>query len=151
MEEFEVYRAFKELANYAQISKTEMIINIIVSIGVLVLFIILIVKFWNMANDVRDIKNFQMYGNSNNSQKTIERKTAPGPTFNGIDIDSLKKGDRYVLGKLGVCSYEGMFEGKYGFYPVKGTQIVKSSPYFRDDTEPYYLIPGEKFKEVGIV
>jgi len=71
-----------------------------------------------------------------------DKDSEPKPSTSARKItspDSLVKGEKYDLGDLGICTYEGQFDGKFGFYPVK--DINRKSPYFHDDVEPYYLIP----------
>lgn len=132
------------------------IVYVLISIGVIVLNIILIVKFWGIANDVSAIREMMASG------KEAERLSArnvndpaevePVPTQQlandqrRIPKVNLEKGKEYDLGDLGLCTYEGMYNGKHGFYPVK--EINKSSIYFHDDVDPYYLIPESDLGKV---
>lgn len=121
----------------------------------IMLNIILIVKFWAMAEDVKAMREMMERGDVRDGihshpagvPPTMRNEPEPAPmpvrkvpsVQKAISKDGLKKGNNYDLGNLGICTYEGMYEGKYGFYPVG--KIDKNSPYFRDDVEPYYLIP----------
>lgn len=125
------------------------IVYVLISVGVIVLNIILIVKFWGIASDVSAIREMMASGKQteglstrNDCNQTSADHMPVLQLTKGqqrISKSDLEKGQDYNLGDLGLCTYEGVYEGKHGFYPVK--EIDKSSKYFHDDINPYYLIP----------
>lgn len=132
------------------------IFYILISIGVIVLNIILIVKFWGIAGDVSAIREMMA---SRRYPEGLSSRNVSDPT--GVEAvptqqpandqkwipkANLEKGKNYDLRDLGICTFEGMYDGKYGFYPVK--EINKSSKYFHDDVDPYYLIPESDLDKV---
>lgn len=138
------------------------IIYALICIGALALNIVLIVKFWSMAGDVKAIRDLMETGKApgvlptNNVGVSPSMMSVPAPApmpsrkyptaQNVHSKDDLMKGKNYNLGTLGVCTYEGMYEGKYSFYPIG--KIDRTSAYFRDDVEPYYLIPESDLGKV---
>lgn len=119
-------------------------------VGQLVLDIVLIVKFFGIAADVKAIRR-KMYseiheGFSSQNAKTPETVNLNTPLQKASSRVILTKGNSYDLGVLGICTFEGIYEGKYGFYP-QGV-IDRESIYFRDDVEPYYLIPETDLDKV---
>ena len=140
------------------------IVYAMICLAAIVLNIILIVKFWYMAEDVKAMREMMERGNVRDGipshpagvPPTMRNDPEPAPmpvkkvmsAQKAISKDDLKKGHKYDLGSLGVCTYEGIYEGEYGFYPVG--KIDRNSPYFREDVEPYYLIPESDLSLISV-
>lgn len=126
------------------------VITWIISLVVAVLQIILFVKIWIMANAVINIRDMMIAGRQTGTPGNYPISQTPNKVSRSISPENLEKGKRYDLGTLGMCTYEGMFQHKYGFYPVTPGSVLKSSPYLCDGSEPYYLVPAERLNEFGI-
>ena len=137
MEEFEIYKVLQESANYYRLAKTELYFNIFADILITVFIIVFIVKFWCMANDMEEIR--EHLGFHNLAQFKYKSKMVP---------DMLRKGRQYNLGKLGLCTFDGVLGDKYQFHPLEDDKIDKSSPYYIDLGGSYYWVPEDKLKEV---
>ncbi len=120
-----------------------------------VLSIILFYKIWKMTNDVAEIHDEILNRRVNlGSPSTFP----PTPTNNQhaatvasqasakFQTPNLKKGDKVTLKGYGVCTFEGIWDGKYGFYPIK-TDNLPSSPFLVEGAEPYLLIPVKNLHE----
>lgn len=141
-----------------------LIVYVVICLAAIVLNIILIVKFWVMAEDVKAMREMMergivrdgIHSHPAGVPPTMRNEPVPAPmpvqkipsAQKAISKDDLKEGHKYDLGNLGICTFEGMYEGKYGFYPVG--QINRNSPYFRDDVEPYYLIPESDLSLISV-
>lgn len=139
------------------------IIEILVAILTIIwsiINIILFFKIWEMTNNVKEIhdwiiedrfkKQTSRYENSPkftpNSVMVLEdllEETVQTKSFN----KKLNKGDKVTIIGYGTCTFEGLWEGKYAFYPVN-TKNLPSSPYLVRDVEPYLLIPENKLTSV---
>ncbi len=54
---------------------------------------------------------------------------------------------KVTIAEYGTCTFEGVWEGKYAFYPDNKTDLP-NSPYLVNDVEPYLLIPKNKLTSV---
>ncbi len=121
-----------------------------------ILGIILFFKIWGMTNNVNDIHNWimeerlktQRYSrvyppsftpHSERGYEDLSSEAIPTKPFNG----NLKKGDKVTIAEYGTCTFEGVWQGKYAFYPLDTSDLPKS-PYLVNDVEPYLLIPADK-------
>lgn len=123
-----------------------------------ILGIILFFKIWGMTNNVKEMRDFILRNNYiNNGENSKPQFTPPSekefaelaeeavPTkpFN----HNLKKGDKVSVQEYGVCTFEGIWQGKYAFYP-EITEDLPKSPYLVNDSEPYLLIPQNKLDKL---
>ena len=121
-----------------------------------VLGIILFFKIWGMTNNVKDIHDWLMEDRFKREKSSIEEIPDFTPhserIFDELSKEAvqtkpfkgnLKKGDKVTIAEYGTCTFEGVWQGKYAFYPEDKTELPKS-PYLVDDVEPYLLIPQNK-------
>lgn len=80
---------------------------------------------------------------SESELKELLEAAVPTPSFNG----NLKKGDKVSIVEYGTCSFEGIYQGKYAFYP-ENTNDLPNSPFLVNDVKPYLLIPRNKLGSV---
>lgn len=132
----------------------------IITIAWSILGIILFFKIWGMTNNVKEIHDwlmedrikYQRYNGENppsltpHSEKEFEHlseEAVSTDAYNG----KLHKGDKVTIAQYGTCLFEGVWEGKYAFYPENKIDLPKS-PYLVNDVEPYLLIPKNKLNSV---
>ena len=125
-----------------------------------ILGIILFFKIWGMTNNVKEIHDWLMedrfkkqISNGENppiftphSEREYEELSEEAIATNPYRGD-LKKGDKVTIAEYGTCTFEGVWEGKYAFYPENKTDLP-NSPYLVNDVEPYLLIPMNKLTSV---
>ena len=127
-----------------------------------VLGIILFFKIWGMTNNVKEIHDWILENKYNNTSHKVENSqcfTAPSERgFEELSDEAvktmpfsgnLKKGDLVTIVKFGTCRSEGIWQGKYAFYPESSKELP-NSPYLVNDMEPYLLIPANKLGELII-
>lgn len=138
------------------------IITAIITIVWSILGIILFLKIWRMTNNVKEIHDWLMgdrfinllSSNENpprgtaHSEKVFDKLSDEAISSNPFN-EELKKGDKVTIADYGTCTFEGVWEGKYAFYPENKTDLP-SSPYLINDVEPYLLIPQTKLTSMII-
>lgn len=125
-----------------------------------ILGIILFFKIWGMTNNVKDIHDWLMESKLKEQKSNEEispsftphskidlaelsEAAVPTPSFNG----NLKKGDKVSIVEYGTCTFEGIYQGKYVFYPENNIDLP-NSPFLVNDVEPYLLIPKNKLDSI---
>lgn len=134
----------------------------IISIIWSVLGIILFFKIWGMTNNVKEIHDWILENKYKNTDHKVENSqtfTSPSerdfeePSGEAVNTKpfsgNLKKGDLVTIAKFGTCRFEGIWQGKYAFYPENSAELPKS-PYLVNDVEPYLLIPANKLETLII-
>lgn len=120
-----------------------------------VLNIILFFKIWKMTDDVAEIHDEILNRRVNvGSPATLPPTPTNSPHAATVapqasaefQTPNLKKGDKVTLKWYGVCTFEGIWDGKYGFYPIK-TDNLPPSPFLVEGAEPYLLIPLKNLHE----
>lgn len=121
---------------------------------------ILFLKIWGMTNNVKEIHDWLMEDKFKKERSSVQNppkftpysekryeglseEAVPNKPFSG----DLKKGDKVSIAEYGICTFEGMWEGKYAFYPENNTDLPLSA-YLVNDVEPYLLIPKNKLTSV---
>lgn len=125
-----------------------------------ILGIILFFKIWGMTNHVKEIHDWLMEDRLKKQSSSGENPTKFTPhsekEFEDLSEEAIptksinfnfKKGEKVTITEYGICTFEGVWEGKYAFYPENKTNLP-NSPYLVKDVEPYLLIPKNKLTSV---
>ena len=131
------------------------IILAIISLFWSILGMILFFKIWKMTNNVKEIHDWlkedrlkkQRSSGGNPPSPVLRSETEELPEENSV-ISNLKKGEKVTIADYGICTFEGVWSGKYAFYPENKTELP-SSPYLINDVEPYLLIPKYMIQKRG--
>lgn len=129
---------------------------VIITIVWSVLGFILFFKIWGMTNNIKEMHDWFLENRSKNllnkevcsqsctslSEKGFEGLSEEAIRTNPISIN-LKKGDMVTIAEFGTCRFEGIWQGKYAFYPENSANLPYS-PFLVNDMEPYLLIPANK-------
>ena len=109
-----------------------------------------------MTNNVKEIHDWLMEDRLKKQSSSGENPTKFTPhsekEFEDLSEEAIptksinfnfKKGEKVTIIEYGICTFEGVWEGKYAFYPENKTNLP-NSPYLVKDVEPYLLIPKNR-------